>query len=113
MRCKLECVTKKCCVGEGVTGPYIRSRAMEVAKDMGVDKFVASNGWLTRFLTRHNKKLAKCPRRPTQDKRKSFVRLSFGEKHEISKFIIANPKWPVRAYAEHFSKLWNKNITQK
>ena len=103
----------KICSGGGCTGPYIRSRAIELARDLGVENFVASNGWLTRFLKRHNKELAKCPRRPTQDKRKPFVRLSFGDKYTISKFILANPKWPVRAYAEHFSKIWGRNITQK
>jgi hypothetical protein len=86
---------------------------MQMAKERGLTNFVASNGWLTRFLTRHNKKLVKCPRRPTQDKRKPFIRLSFGEKHLICKFILANPKWPVRAYAEHFTKIWGRNITQK
>ena len=100
-------------LGKSLTGPCIRSQAMAMAKQLEVDNFVASPGWMTRFLQRHNRKLAKCPRRVSQDKRKPFVRLSFGEKYEISQFILKNSKWPVRAYAEHFTKLWNRNITQK
>ena len=70
--------------------------------------------WVNRFIAQNGHKLAKTsPRRAGADKRKSFVRLTFGEKHEISCFIIKNPKWPVRAYAEHFTKLWDRNVTQK
>lgn len=100
-------------LGKSLTGSCIRSQAMAMAKQLEVDNFVASPGWMSRFLQRHNRKLAKCPRRVSQDKRKPFVRLSFGEKYEISQFILKNSKWPVRAYAEHFTKLWNRNITQK
>ena len=99
--------------GKSLTAPCIRSQAMAMAKQLEVENFNASPGWMTRFLQRHNRKLAKCPRRISQDKRKPFVRLSFGEKYEISQFILKNSKWPVRAYAEHFTKLWNRNITQK
>ena len=100
-------------LGKRLSSDFIQSKALGMARELGVGNFNVS--WIGRFINQHNHKLAKpgTPRRGGQDKRKSFVRLTFGEKHEISCFIIKNPKWPVRAYAEHFTKLWDRNVTQK
>ena len=88
-----------------------------MAKELQIGDFSPSGSWIARILAENEKKMMKhSPNRKTfgsQDKRKPFVRLSFGEKYEISQFILKNSKWPVRAYAEHFSKVWNRNITQK
>ena len=88
-----------------------------MANELHIGDFSANGTWMSRILAENEKKIAKPVNTRknfgAQDKRKPFVRLSFGEKYEISQFILKNSKWPVRAYAEHFSKVWNRNITQK
>ena len=37
-----------------VTGPMIQTKAIAVAREMGIDDFKASSGWLTRFKARHS-----------------------------------------------------------
>jgi kinesin family protein 6/9 len=37
-----------------ISGPLIQEQALKFAKDLGVDQFKASNGWLQSFLKRHN-----------------------------------------------------------
>jgi hypothetical protein len=37
-----------------ISGPLIQEQALKFAKDLGVDQFKASNGWLQFFLKRHS-----------------------------------------------------------
>ncbi|GBM33462.1 Major centromere autoantigen B [Araneus ventricosus] len=37
-----------------VNGFTLRRQAMAIAKDLGFEKFTASNGWIERFKSRHN-----------------------------------------------------------
>jgi len=37
-----------------VSGPLIQDQALQIAEKLGIDNFVASNGWLNRFKMRHN-----------------------------------------------------------
>ena len=37
-----------------ISDPLIQEQALQFAKDLGVDQFKASNGWLQSFLKRHN-----------------------------------------------------------
>jgi hypothetical protein len=37
-----------------ISGPLIQEQTLKFAKDLGVDQFKASNGWLQSFLKRHN-----------------------------------------------------------
>jgi kinesin family protein 6/9 len=37
-----------------ISGPLIQEQALTFAKDVGVDQFKVSNGWLQSFLKRHN-----------------------------------------------------------
>ena len=37
-----------------ISGPLIQEQALKFAKDLGVDQFKASNGWLQSFSKRHN-----------------------------------------------------------
>lgn len=37
-----------------VTVPMLQAKAKQVAKELGVSNFKASNGWLQRFLSRNN-----------------------------------------------------------
>lgn len=36
-----------------ISGPLLQANALDVAKEVGLDKFTASNGWLDKFKTRH------------------------------------------------------------
>ena len=37
-----------------ISGPLIQEQALKFTKDLEVDQFKASNGWLQSFLKRHN-----------------------------------------------------------
>jgi hypothetical protein len=41
-------------LGLPLSGPLIQGKAKEVARDMGIEDFKASNGWLEAFQKRHN-----------------------------------------------------------
>ena len=38
-----------------LSGPMLQAKALEVAKNLNVTTFTASNGWLQKFRTRHGK----------------------------------------------------------
>jgi hypothetical protein len=64
-----------------------------------------------KLLARQNRKLGR-----TVDhlqKRKPFIRLSFGEKHEIAKYITQFPDKTYPEYARYFSELWNRTVTAR
>ena len=52
------------------------------------------------------------PIEPLQ-KRKPFIRLSFGEKHIIAKFIKENPNKTYPEYAKYFTDAWNRTVTAR
>lgn len=37
-----------------ITGPMIQEKALQIAQELGVENFKASNGWLESFKKRHN-----------------------------------------------------------
>lgn len=37
-----------------ICGPLVKTKAMEIAKQLGNDKFTASDGWLQKWRKRHN-----------------------------------------------------------
>ena len=69
------------------------------------------SGWLLKLLARQNRKLGRSV--DHLQKRKPFIRLSFGEKHEIAKYITQFPDKTYPEYARHFSELWNRTVTAR
>ena len=43
-----------------VSGPMVREKALEYAKEMGLNNFAASDGWLDRFKKRENLDFKAC-----------------------------------------------------
>ena len=37
-----------------ISGPILQSKALQIAKELNINTFMASNGWLQSFCTRHN-----------------------------------------------------------
>ena len=63
---------------------------------------------------RHGKKLDDGRKlRQNRPKPSPFVRLTFGEKHEIANFMKENPGMQLKQYAEMFTKKWNRNVTER
>ena len=46
--------TKNSMEDQRITGSQIRDTALRLAKELGYDKFTASNGWLISWQKRHN-----------------------------------------------------------
>ncbi|CAG5105039.1 Oidioi.mRNA.OKI2018_I69.chr1.g1780.t2.cds [Oikopleura dioica] len=84
----------------------------------------ASNGLNHNFLAAQHQQLSdqfvgrtgtgrqNRPIEPLQ-KRKPFIRLSFGEKHIIAKFIKENPNKTYPEYAKYFTEAWNRTVTAR
>ena len=97
-----------------LTSGYIRNMALELAKQLGIENFNASQGWLQRFQMRHGKKLDDGRKlRQNRPKPSPFVRLTFGEKHDIATFMQENPGMQLKQYAEIFTKKWSRNVTER
>ena len=97
--------------GSTLSSKYIRAKALEYAAELKIANFNASKGWLLKLLSRQNRKLGR-----TVDhlqKRKPFIRLSFGEKHIIAIYIKEHPNKTYPEYAKHFSELWERNVTAR
>jgi len=63
---------------------------------------------------RHGKKLDDGRKlRQNRPKPSPFVRLTFGEKHEIAKYMQENQGMQLKQYAETFTKKWNRNVTER
>jgi len=63
---------------------------------------------------RHGKKLDDGRKlRQNRPKPSPFVRLTFGEKHEIANFMKENPGMQLKQYAEMFTKKWHRNVTER
>ena len=97
-----------------LTSGYIRNMALELAKQLGIENFNASQGWLQRFQMRHGKKLDDGRKlRQNRPKPSPFVRLTFGEKHDSATFMQENPGMQLKQYAEIFTKKWSRNVTER
>ena len=97
--------------GSTLSNKYIWAKALEFASEMKIANFNASKEWLPKLLSRQNRKQGR-----TVDhlqKRKPFIRLSFGEKHVIANFIKDNPNKSYPEYAKNFSELWERNVTAR
>ena len=63
---------------------------------------------------RHGKKLDDGRKlRQNRPKPSPFVRLTFGEKHEIARYMKENQGMQLKQYAETFTKKWNRNVTER
>ena len=76
-----------------------------------IDDWFIILGWLLKLLARQNRKLGRSV--DHLQKRKPFIRLSFGEKHEIAKYITQFPDKTYPEYARYFSELWNRTVTAR
>ena len=73
-----------------------------------------TNFEIKRFQMRHGKKLDDGRKlRQNRPKPSPFVRLTFGEKHEIAKYMQENQGMQLKQYAETFTKKWNRNVTER
>jgi hypothetical protein len=97
--------------GKQLSSKIVRQKALEYADMLGIKNFNASKGWLLKLLARQDRKLGRSV--DHLQKRKPFIRLSFGEKHEIAKYITTYPDKTYPEYARYFSELWNRTVTAR
>ena len=97
--------------GSTLSSKFIRTKALEIANELRIPNFNASKGWLLKLLSRQNRKLGRTVEH--LQKRKPFIRLSFGEKHIIAKYIKEYPNKTYPEYAKYFSELWERNVTAR
>ena len=91
---------------------FIRNIALELAGQFGIQNFKATNVWLEGFEKRQGKSLGDGRKlRRNRPKISKFVRLTFGEKHEIATFMLENPGKSQIEYAKIFTEKLNRNVT--
>ena len=91
---------------------FIRQIALELAGELGIPSFKASKQWFNWFEQRLGRSLGDGRKlRRNRSKISPWIRLTFGEKHEIANFIRENPRMSLVETAKIFTERLNRSVT--
>lgn len=95
-----------------LTSGYIRNMALELAKQLGIENFNASQGWLQRFQVQNNNKIPSIISKNSRENWfKSWLRWDMGKSSMMGESFVKTGRSPRHLFGWHLGKNTRSQIS--